>query len=373
MSQGKKSPPKRRRSRRPVPVKRVERTNLMPGSIIAAKGASPTTLRVISYDSENMEEFEMTTSDSIKGLIKKGGVHWIDIVGKGDEAFFASLVKELNIHTLAMEDALTNYQRPKFEEYEELSHMVIRMPHPDKPLYLEQLSIFWGANFVITVQEREGDPFDPLRKRIRTSMGRIRSEGADYLVYAIVDTVMDAYIPIIGSIAEELEVLEEAVLSGDTSLTLTRPHQLRKELNVIRRVCVPIRDLLAPLHREELPYVKPRIRPYFRDCADHVVQLIEMIDVERDFCSSVIDLSVSNRMNEIMKVLTLISTIFIPLSFIAGLYGMNFQFDKSPWNMPELKWYFGYPLVLVLMISVAFTMVLFFKRRGWIFGGSKKE
>ncbi|MBU1533704.1 magnesium/cobalt transporter CorA, partial [Myxococcota bacterium] len=270
---------------------------------------------------------------------------------------------------LALEDALTNYQRPKMEEFDDNSHIVIRMPNTLDGLYFEQVSLIWGKNFIISIQEREGDCLDGLRQRIRTGVGRIRKSGVDYLVYAIIDAIMESYVPLIISLGEQLEVIEEGILAGHNRRSMELPHRIRKELHYMRRICIPTRELLVPLYREESRLVQAATRPYFRDCADHVMQIIEMVEVEKEFCTQIIDLhamGLNQRMNEIMKMLTLISTIFIPLSFVAGLYGMNFATDKSPFNMPELKWYFGYPMVLSLMLGITLTLLVFFWKKGWI-------
>jgi len=233
----------------------------------------------------------------------------------------------------------------------------------------EQVSLFLGEGFLITFQEEPGDCLEPVRERIRQGRPRMRRGGADYLAYAVLDTIVDSYFPLLDELGNELEQLEESVLKETDPSVVGTLHALKRRLNSIRRVVAPIRESLTGLIRDESPLVSESTRLYLRDCSDHTFQLIELVEHYRDLASGLLDLHltiVSNRMNDIMKVLTIMATIFIPLGFIAGLYGMNFDPQASRWNMPELAWQFGYPFAIGVMVVVAGGMLLFFRRKGWL-------
>jgi magnesium transporter len=249
-------------------------------------------------------------------------------------------------------------------------------------LETEQLSLFLGKNFVLTFQEgMPGDCLEVIRERIRKKGGRIHDAGLDYLAYALLDAVVDAYFPILEQYGERLEEVEDEIGGKPASSTIARIHAIKRNLLTLRRVVWPQRETFNTLLREETPHISAETRLYFRDCYDHVTQIIDLVETYRELGADLTDIylsTVSNRTNEIMRVLTVISTIFIPLTFICSIYGMNFNPETSPWNMPELNWYWGYPLALLLMLSVAVGQLLFFRRRGWlgspkILGGERKE
>jgi magnesium transporter len=236
-------------------------------------------------------------------------------------------------------------------------------------LETEQFSIFLGKNFVVMFQEQPGDCFDPVRQRIRTDRGIIRSEGPDYLAYALVDAVIDSYYPVLEEYSDRMEALDEAVTDHKPAETIARIHNLRTELLGVRRAIWPHRELVNALIRDPHPLVHDTTRVYLRDCFDHSVQIIDMVETYREMCADLTDYAMTTagtRLNEIMKVLTIIATIFIPLSFIASLYGMNFSPEASPLNMPELRWYWGYPFALSLMAAVAAALLGYFWHKGWI-------
>ena len=236
-------------------------------------------------------------------------------------------------------------------------------------LVTEQVSFILGEHYLLTVQEEPNhDTFNRVRERIYSDKGQIRQRGADYLTYCIVDTVIDAFFPILEQLGEYIEDLEEEVLQNPTPQTLSSIHQIKRDLLTLRRAIWPQREMLSLLTRDGGALISPEVQIYFRDCYDHAAQVIDMIEIYRELASSLMDVylsAVSNRMNEVMKTLTVISTIFIPMTFIAGIYGMNFDSGASPLNMPELEWYWGYPLAWALMIAIATTLVIFFWRRGW--------
>jgi magnesium transporter len=239
----------------------------------------------------------------------------------------------------------------------------------DSPAITEQISMFLGERVLLTFQERPGDCFDPVRTRLRAARGQIRNRQIDYLAYTLLDAVIDGYFPVLEGLGERLEDLEDRVIAAPADLEVARIHEIRRELLTIRRAVWPQREMVNALTRESSHYVTDQTRPYLRDCYDHTIQLMDIIETYREIATGLVDVylsSVSTRLNEVMKVLTIIATIFIPLSFITGLYGMNFDTAASPWNMPELAWYWGYPMALGLMAVVAAGLLYYFYRKGWL-------
>jgi magnesium transporter len=278
---------------------------------------------------------------------------------------------------------LNTHQRPKFEHYEGFHLLILRMPEMvGEEAVTQQFAIFFGPGFVLTFDERPGDCLDPIRQRLRDGKGRLRAAGPDYMAYALLDAIIDAYFPVVEAAGERLDELEEDILKGVSPHGLVgRIHCVRRNLLTVRRALWPLREVVSALQREEDAAVTPETRLYLRDVYDHVVNLLDMLENLREIGAGLMELhlsAVSNRMNEIMKVLTVISTIFMPLTFIVGVYGMNFDPDSSPWNMPELRWYWGYPFAIAVMLAAVVAMLLFFRRRGWIgkgagtFGGGNR-
>ena len=303
---------------------------------------------------------------------RKSPVLWLDVTGLGDAALVQSIGEHFGIHRLALEDVLHPNQRPKVERHEEVDFVVVRMARiaSDDALDVEQVSMFLGKDFVITFQERHGDVFEPVRNRIRESRGRIRGQKSDYLLYALVDAVVDNVFPIVEKISERLEDEEDKVLRGEDEETAAeRIYDIRRELILLRRAIWPLREAVNELYREDSPRITEDVKPYLRDVSDHTMQLVDLLESEREVVGTLMDVhltQVSNRMNEVMKVLTIIATIFIPLGFLAGLYGMNFDPGVSPYNMPELSWFYGYPFALSIMALIAIAMLFFFRRKGWL-------
>ncbi|CAG0953144.1 partial Cobalt/magnesium transport protein CorA, partial [Anaerolineae bacterium] len=276
-----------------------------------------------------------------------------------------------SLHPLALEDVVHVHQRPKVEEYEAGFYLVMRMPRFEGAVNveLEQLSLFFGPGYVVTFQEREGDCLEPVRERLRGSRGRVRQLGADYLAYTLLDAVIDAYFPILEVVGERLELLEDRVLLHPDRAVVEDIHHVKRELIAIRRAIWPLRDAVNRLEREEHPLIDRETQVYLRDCYDHCVQLVELVETYREVATGLLDVylsSVSNRMNEVMKVLTIIATIFIPLGFVASVYGMNFDTSRSPYNMPELEWRYGYPYVLGLMAAMVIGLLVYFRVKRWI-------
>lgn len=341
-----------------------------PGRIDAPPGAQPTVARLVAFDEHDFIEGDGGDLEAVRRELEKGRVVWVDVVGLGGAELIASIGRVFGLHPLALEDAMHTHQRPKVEEYPFGHYLSIRVPQgdPSSPLDLEQISVFFGPKFVVTVQEDERDCFEPVRERIRKARGSVRRLGSDYLAYALIDAGVDAYFPHVEAYGERLEELEDRILSGPESSQVGELHAIKRDLFAIRRAVWPFREEVNALVREEHPNIAADTRLYLRDVYDHTIQLVELLEAHREIAAGLLDVylsSVSNRMNEVMKVLTIIATIFIPLSFVAGVYGMNFD-TRSPFNMPELGWRYGYFFALGLMAAIALGLLFFFRRKRWL-------
>ncbi|HZD25002.1 MAG TPA: magnesium/cobalt transporter CorA [Alphaproteobacteria bacterium] len=342
-----------------------------PGTLIADPAALAPVIRFIGYGADEMEEHEVRSLDELPGRLDRWPVAWVNVDGLGDIELIKDLGELFGLHRLALEDVVNVHQRPKVEEYEDHLFIVIRMLVEDSLAGSEQICLFLGERYLLTFQERRGDCFEMVRERLRKGRGLIRQGGPDYLAYALLDAVTDEYFPALEAMGERLERLEVHALGRPNSSTFRRAHHAKRQLLSLRRNIWPQRELYNTLSREHTPFIGDRTRIYLRDCYDHAVQLMDMVETYRDIASSLIDLylgGVNARMNETMRVLTVIATVFMPLGFIASLYGMNFDTAVSPWNMPELKWTFGYPFVLLLMLVIAVAMLGYFRWRGWLGG-----
>ncbi len=351
------------RFRRPAPP------GATPGTVLPHPGAAPTTIRVMAYGPGGVLEREIADPAELAALPAGHAVIWVDVAGLADAARLQEIGRIYGIHSLALEDIVNSHQRPKVEEYDTHDFVVARMaPLPDEE-ETDQLGLVLGEGFVVTFQERPGDCFDPVRDRIRHGRGRIRELGADYLAYTLLDVTIDAYFPLMESYGDRLEELEDETILSPTPALVTRLYEIRRRLTGMRRAVWPLRETAGALLRDTSPRIRHETRVYLRDCYDHTVQIIDLLEVYREMASGLTDVyltSVSNRMNEIMKVLTIISTVFIPLTFLAGVYGMNFNTAKSPLNMPELEWYWGYPAVMAFMALIALGELWLFWRWGWL-------
>ncbi|MBI1904222.1 MAG: magnesium/cobalt transporter CorA [Planctomycetia bacterium] len=344
-----------------------------PGTLSVHPGARPSRVRVMAYGPDGLTERAVADLKEIAALAEKSPVVWVDVDGLGDLEVVCRLGEIFHLHPLALEDVLNVHQRPKVDQYGQHLFLVARMPSWNHGLETEQLSIFLGRNFVITLQDAlPGDCLEPVRQRIRNGTGRVRQLGPDYLVYSILDAVTDSHFPILEQLGEELETIEDAILATPDPSHVSRLHGLKRDLLAIRRVCWPFRDALQTLLRDrqaEGDLIREETRVYVRDCYDHATRIIEWIENYRELSADLMNLyltRLNNHMNEVMKVLTVFATIFTPLMFIASVYGMNFSSDVSPWNMPELRWYFGYPISLALMLVVAVALLYFVYKRGWL-------
>jgi len=341
-----------------------------PGQLVAPEGAEHSRVRVLAYGPDGIDERDAVRVEEIRGILGRRPTTWIDVQGVTDVETVSALGDLLGLHRLALEDVVNLGQRAKVDDYDQYLFLVARVPTPvDDPSPSEQISLFVGPGWVVTFQERPGDPFDGVRDRVRAGKGRIRGSGPDYLVYALLDAVIDANFPVVEDIGHRLESIERRIVESTDESTVGDLLRLRSEMLTLRRDLLPHRDMLLSLIRGESPLCEASTTVFLRDCADHIDQLIDLLVVYREVSSDLMAFyvsSVSNRMNEVMKVLTMVATVFIPLSFVAGVYGMNFDPEASRWNMPELGWPFGYPAVLLLMLGIASGMLLMFRRMGWL-------
>jgi magnesium transporter len=339
-----------------------------PGVLVAHPDALPPEIRAMAYGPDTLVEKEIARPEELRGLVGVHPVLWIDVNGLGDPEVVSQVGDVFDAHRLMLEDAVNMGQRAKVERFGDQLFIVLRMPLPGHT-GTEQVSMLLGQGFLLTMQELAGDSFDPVRTRVRQASGRIRSMGPDYLAYALIDAAVDGYFPVLEGLGDELDALEDEVFGEADQNTLARLHALKRDLVNLRKAIWPHRDMLAVLQREADDLIEANTRDYVRDAYDHVVRIIDLTEALRDVASDLMNTyltMVSNRMNEVMKVLTIVATTFIPLSFIAGLYGMNFDRSISRWNMPELGWVFGYPAALLLMLAVAGGMFLFVRNRRWL-------
>lgn len=358
------------RSRRKLPTSaRAAPPGSAPGTLIAHPSATQPVIDVIGYGDESIEEREITDVHELKSLVGKAPVTWVNVNGLGNVDVIRKLGEIFGLHRLTLEDVINVHQRPKVEVFSDHTFIVTRMIDRDRSPETEQVSMILGDGFLLTFQERRGDCFDLVRERIRRHRGIIRESKADYLAYALLDAVIDGYFPVLESFGERVEELENAVTADPRSVQAGDIHNLKRDLLLLRRAIWPQREMINGLTRSTSPFVSDQTEVYLRDCYDHAIQLMDILEIYREVASGLVDVylsSLSARMNEVMKVLTIIATIFIPLSFIASVYGMNFDRSVSPWNMPELSWYLGYPFALGLMAVLAGGLLYHFRRKGWI-------
>lgn len=359
-----------------VKFKKYHRPGTSPGTLVPpAQAPAEVQIRLINYGPDHFEEKLVKDVEECAAYRQTSHNLWISIVGLGRVDVLERLGSDFNLHPLALEDVLNIGQRPKFDDYEDYIFFILRLSRNSRDLSrdswaleTEQFSFFLGKNFLITIEEFPGSPFDAVLDRLRKGRPKIRGGGVDYLAYALIDSAVDSFFPVMEQLGEQIEALEDEVVEEPDEETLTSVNQLKRDVLTLRRMLWPMRDLVNTLLRDDTPLLSAQTRLYLRDCYDHSVQLIDMLETHREISTGIMEVylsSLSQRMNEIMKVLTVIATIFIPLTFIVGIYGMNFDPDISPWNMPELTAYYGYPIVMGLMLVIALFMLAYFKRRGW--------
>ena len=323
-------------------------------------------LSVIRYDASDFQEKTVANIEEALSFRNKSSVMWLNIDGVHQPEIIEQVGKSFGLHPLVAEDIASTGQRPKMEDFDDYIFVVLRMLRFDdreNETRTEQISIILGADFVVSFQEREGDVFDTIRERLRNNKGRIRKQGADYLAYTLIDAIVDNYFMVLEKLGEIIEEVEDKLVANPTSETLQTIHDLKREMIFLRKSVWPLREVINRLERSESPLIHKSTWVYLRDVYDHTIQVMDAVETFRDMLSGMLDIylsSVSNRMNEVMKVLTVIATIFIPLTFLAGIYGMNFRY------MPELEQAWSYPAVLILMLVIALVMIVYFRRKKWM-------
>ncbi len=348
--------------------KRKKKLGLPPGTLVydGEEQAGKTRVTVIDYDKERLEEKVVEDIEESFPFRDSSSVTWINVDGLRDVKLIESLGNHFGFHTLVLEDILSTGQRPKFEEFEDHLFIVLRMldySDEDNEITTEQVSLLVGKNYVISFQEHEGDLFGPVRERLRNRKGRITKQGADYLAYSLIDIIVDNYFNMLEKTGDRLETMEDLVIEKPEPETLQQIRAIKREMIFLRRSAWPLREVISNLERAEPGIIHKSTKIYLRDVYDHIIQVVDTIETMRDMISGLQDVymsSVSNSMNEVMKVLTIIATIFIPLTFIAGIYGMNFE------HMPELKYPWAYPAVWGVMAIAAVLMVVFFRKKKWM-------
>jgi magnesium transporter len=339
-----------------------------PGSVIyVGKGrAEPVSIARIWYGEDGFEPKEKITAAQCKLEPDRGGVAWYTIDGIHQVETLKKIGENFNLHSLVVEDIVNTTQRPKLEDYEGYLFVTLKMlsyNRESRRVDAEHVSIICGNGYVLSFLEDEGDLFEPVRQRIAAGKGSIRKLGADYLMYALLDAVIDGYFAVLEELGEEIDDLEDEVVAHPTVGTLRDIHRLKRELIALRRSVWPMREVVNSLLRDESPIVTRGVRMFLRDLYDHTIQVIDTVETLRDIMASALDVylsSVSNRLNQVMKVLTVVSTIFIPITFVVGVYGMNFHY------MPELEWRYGYPAVWAFILVLSAVLLLLFRRKGWM-------
>lgn len=345
-----------------------KKAGLAPGTLvhIGEKRTEEVKITLIDYDEQQLQEKELDTIEECFPCRDKPTVSWINIDGVHETDIVEAMGKHFGVHPLVLEDIVHTGQRPKAEDFDDYVYIVLKMLYYDEEEHEvgdEQVSLIFGSSFLISFQEHEGDVFQSVRERIRKGKGRIRKGGADYLAYALMDAIVDQYFVIMEIFGERIEALEEELVEKPTTQTLETIHNMKREMIYFRKQVWPLREVVGALSRGEFSLIADTTSVYLRDVYDHTVQVIDTLESLRDVLGGMLDLylsTISNRMNEVMKVLTIIATIFIPLTFVAGIYGMNFKY------MPELEWHWGYFMIWGIMVVIVIVMLAYFKRKAWL-------
>jgi magnesium transporter len=350
---------------------RTKKVGLPPGTLVhvGEERTDPVKITVLDYDQDQIQEYCVTSIDECPDFRARSTTTWIDVVGVHRPEVIEKIGNCFDIHPLILEDIVHTEQRPKMEDFDDYVFIILKMlanvekDGGEEEIRSEQVSLIVGRGFVISFQETDGDVFDPVRDRIRMAKGKMRRMGADYLAYALIDAVVDNYFLILEDVGEDLEALEDELITSPAPDTSQQIHEMKRDMIFLRKSVWPLREVISRLARSESEIFEESTEIYLRDVYDHTVQVIDTIETFRDILSEMLDIylsSISNRMNEVMKVLTIIATIFIPLTLVTGIYGMNFEY------MPELRWHWGYPAVLLFMLFVGMVMILYFRKRGWL-------
>ncbi|MDO9559097.1 MAG: magnesium/cobalt transporter CorA [Syntrophales bacterium] len=354
----------------PRPTKsRSQKAGLPPGSLvhIGEKLSETTKVTLLDYDGDHYLEKNIDHIEELRAFMDRQTVSWVHIEGIHDTRVLEQLGDVFGLHPLILEDILNTDQRPKMQDMGDYIFIVLKRfcntcdEHSD--ITAEQVSVILGPKYVISFQERKEALLDPIRERIKTSKGRIRKTGADYLAYAIIDMILDSYFGILETLGEKIEIEEEALVNNPAQSTLRAIQHLKRDMIFLRKSIWPLRESISALERSESPLIQDATGIYLKDIYDHAIQIIDTVETYREMLSGMIDIylsSLSNRMNQVMKVLTIIATIFIPLTFLAGVYGMNFK------HFPELEWHWGYLLFWIISMTIAVVMLILFKRKKWL-------
>ncbi len=348
--------------------KSSKKAGLPPGTLIYTgdKKAEEIKIELIDYSKSSFQRKQILEVAECASFRNSSSVTWINLSGLHKVDIIGDLGALFGIHHLVLEDVLSTNQRPKIEFFDNYVFIVLKMIYYDpsiKGIHVEQISLIVGKNYVISFQETEGDVFDPIRERIKGGKGKIRAQGSDYLAYALMDTIVDNYFVILEKIGDKIEAIEDKMIKDPRPNLLNAVHKLKNDMILLRKSVWPLREVLSMMQRSESRLIKDSTLIYLRDVYDHTIQIMDTIESLRDVVSGMIDLymsSMSNKMNEVMKVLTIIATIFIPLTFIVGVYGMNFE------SMPELHVRFAYPILWIIMFFIAFSMFMFFRKKKWL-------
>lgn len=350
-------------------IKKIsKKAALPPGTLVhvGEKTTGKARITLIDYNNDKFQEKEIKTIEECFPFKDTASVTWINIDGIHEVDLIERLGRHFGFHPLILEDILNTTQRPKYDVFENHIFVALKMLHygeKNSGIDSEQISLMLGSNFVISFQEKEVDVFNPVRDRIRNNKGRIRKMGADYLAYSLIDAIVDNYFIILEKFGEKIEDIERDLIKEPTSKTMQAIYGIKSDIIFLRRLIWPLREIVSGLDRGESSLIQESTHIFLRDVYDHTIQVMDTIESFRDIVSGMLDIylsSVSNKMNEVMKVLTIIATIFIPLTFIAGIYGMNFKY------MPELSWRWAYFGVLGIMIAIGVTMLIYFKRKRWL-------
>ncbi len=347
--------------------KRSKKAGLRPGSLVHVGTAyeEQPRIRLVRYDETSLVEKDIRSVSELAEEMKRPGICWINLDGLQNVDLLEQIGTLVGIHPLVMEDILNTDHRPKAEDFDEYIFVLLKKLHhrPDRNLQSEQISILFGKTFVLSFQEKETPLFDPILERLRADAGKIRKAGADYLAHHLMDAVVDQYFVVLDDMEERIELLENDLVGQTSTDSLHRIHRLRRELIVLRKSLWPLREAISLLQRADSPLIADSDLIYFKDISDHIIAIIDTVDTFRDMLAGMLDIylsSTSIKLNAIMKVLTVIATIFMPLTFLAGVYGMNFKV------MPELDWRWGYPAIWAVMLTVAGGMLILFKKKKWL-------
>lgn len=350
-----------------VVSKRSRKAGLPPGTLvhIGEQRTDSVNFSVFTYDVHGCQERSVAKPEEIT-VAEEPRVTWVDVSGIHQVNIIESFGQRFQLHPLLLEDIVNTDQRPKLDDYGGYCYVVLKMLYigPDaRSVQVEQVSLILGASYVFSFQENGMDVFQPVKERLRSGKGRLRQSGADYLLYALTDAIVDQYFAVLESVGEQLESMQDACVANPRPVLLQDIHAVKRELLFLRRAVWPLREVIGVLERSDSAALRSSTKVFFRDVYDHVIQIIDTIETLREMSSGMLDIylsSTSYRLNAVIKVLTIITTIFMPLTFIVGIYGMNFE------NMPELKWHWGYPLVWVVMVIITGGMLVFFKRKKWL-------